>query len=71
MDQPTLITVLAWMLMTVGGLLLSALIWFARRSVAQADRVQRIMTRMLLRLSILESKAGIRTTSDDLADMEP
>ena len=71
MDQPTLISVLAWMLVAVGGLLLSALIWFARRSVSQMDRVQQILTRTLLRLSILESRAGIRTTHDDLMDMEP
>ena len=65
MDTQGLINVLAWGLVGVGGLLLSSLIWFARRSVSQLDKMQNMISRLLLRVALLERNAGIRNVERD------
>lgn len=40
MDQQSLINVLTWGVVTLGSGLVFSLIWFARRMIAQMDRIE-------------------------------
>ena len=70
MDTQGIIAILTWLLVGVGGLFLSAIIWFARRSVESSDRTQRLVSKMMVRIVILERSAGIRHTDPELEDSE-
>ncbi len=58
MDTQMLVNVLAWSLIVLGGALVSALVWFAMRIVAQLDKLEQLFTRELhavdLRITKLE-----------------
>jgi hypothetical protein len=41
LDAPQLITVLIWTTVVLGGSLVSCLVWFAIRIVAQLDRIEK------------------------------
>ena len=43
MDTQSLISTLTWLLIAAGGGLLSSIVWFARRIVAQLDRVEDLL----------------------------
>lgn len=62
MDAQTLINVLTWGLVTVGGALILSVVWFARRIVEQLDRLENLFTSRLhdldLRVTRLEAKTG-------------
>ena len=45
MDTATLISVLTWCLITVGTGLVLSVVWFARRIVAQLDRLEELFTK--------------------------
>lgn len=58
MDTQTLVSVMAWGLVVIGGGLISALIWFAMRVVSQLDNLETLFRGTVhkhdLRLSRLE-----------------
>ena len=45
MDAQTLINVLTWGIVTVGTGLVFSVVWFARRIVAQLDRLEELFTK--------------------------
>lgn len=61
-----LVSVLAWGLVTIGGALVFSVVWFARRIVAQLDRLETLFTdtthAMDLRIHALEWAAQDRRT---------
>lgn len=44
MDTQKLIEVLTWGLVTLGGSLVLSVVWFARRIVAQLDRLEKLFS---------------------------
>jgi hypothetical protein len=69
-DQQTLTNFLIWGVGILGAGFVSLVVYLAGRVVAQLDKVQRILGRILIRLSILEQKAGIRITEQDMEDVD-
>lgn len=54
MDQQTLIALLTWALMTVGGALIGSIVWFALRSVRQMENLQIALHDLEVRLTRIE-----------------
>jgi len=44
MEQGQLVNILAWLLIVLGGALVSSLVWFAMRIVAQLDKLESLFS---------------------------
>lgn len=62
MDTTILISVLAWGLVTVGGGLVTAIVWFGLRVVNQIDKQQIALIEMDRRVLVLETSRSLGDT---------
>lgn len=70
MDSQTIISILTYGFLGVGGLLLAALVWFLNRTVSQLETLAKLSQEHTKQIAVLQVMVG-RRHHDNSEEIEP